>query len=146
MDVWGRGTCEGRQRCEDRGLCEAQRCTRQNPGCGNGSGKNELRQHINHKRGWRVCQRERQRESHREEEGGSTYGLKRLISTKGASPVAQTVKNPPEMQETRARSLGREDALEEGMATHSSVLAWRIPWTEEPGGLQSLGSQRVGYN
>ena len=50
-------------------------------------------------------------------------------------PVAQTVKNPPEMQETWVRSLGREDPLEEGMATHSSILAWRIPWTEEPGGL-----------
>ena len=48
-----------------------------------------------------------------------------------------------ELQETRVRSLGREDPLEEGMATHSSILAWRIPWTEEPGGLQSMGSQRV---
>ena len=46
----------------------------------------------------------------------------------------------------RVRSLGREDPLEEGMATHSSILAWRIPWTEEPGGLQFTGSQRVGYN
>ena len=48
-----------------------------------------------------------------------------------------------ETQETRVRSLGREDPLEESMATHSSILAWRIPWTEEPGGLQSRGSQRV---
>ena len=53
--------------------------------------------------------------------------------------MAQTVKNLPAMQETRVRSLGRYDPLEEGMATHSSVLAWRIPWTEEPGGLQSMG-------
>ena len=60
--------------------------------------------------------------------------------------VAQTVKNPPAMRETWVRSLGWEDPLEEGMATHSSLLAWRIPWTEEPGGLQSMGSQRVGHN
>ena len=49
-------------------------------------------------------------------------------------------------QETLVRSLGQEDPLEEGMATHSSILAWRIPWTEEPGGLQSIGSQRVSHN
>ena len=60
--------------------------------------------------------------------------------------VAQTVKNPPAMRETWVRSLGWEDPLEEGMATHSSLLAWRIPWTEEPGGLQSTGSQRVGHD
>ena len=58
--------------------------------------------------------------------------------------MAQKVKNLPVMQETWVRSLGWEDALEKGMATHSSILAWRIPWTEEPGGLQSMGSQRVG--
>ena len=58
-------------------------------------------------------------------------------------PVAQMVKNLPAMQETWVRSLGREGSLEEGMATHSSILAWRTPWTEEPGGLQSMGSQRV---
>ena len=50
------------------------------------------------------------------------------------------------MQEKRVESLGREDPLEKGMATHSSVLAWRIPWTEEPGGLQSVGSQRVRHD
>ena len=60
-----------------------------------------------------------------------------------ASPVAQTVKNPPAVQETQVQSLGREDLLEEEMATHSTILAWRIPWTEEPGGLESMGSQRV---
>ena len=60
--------------------------------------------------------------------------------------VAQTVKRLPTMQETRVRSLGWEDPLEKGMATHSSVLAWRIPWTEEPGGLQSTGPQRVGHD
>ena len=49
------------------------------------------------------------------------------------------VKNLPAMQETRLQSLGREDTLEKGMATHSSILAWRIPWTEEPGGLRSIG-------
>ena len=56
-------------------------------------------------------------------------------------PDGSEVKNPPAMQ---VRSLGCEDPLEEGMATHSSILAWRIPWTEEPGGLQSVGSQRIG--
>jgi len=60
--------------------------------------------------------------------------------------VTQTVKNPPAMQETWVRSLGWEDPLEEGMATHSSTLAWRIPRTEEPGGLQSMESQRVGLD
>ena len=55
--------------------------------------------------------------------------------------MAQTVKNPPAMQETCVLSLGWEDPLERGRATHSSILAWRIPWTEEPGGLQSMGSQ-----
>ena len=63
-----------------------------------------------------------------------------------ASLVAQMVKDPPAMQETQVRSLGQEDSLEEGMAAHSSVLAWKIPWTEEPGGLQSIGSQRVRHN
>ena len=53
------------------------------------------------------------------------------------------VKNAPEMQETGVQSLGQEGPLEEEMATHSSPLAWRIPWTEEPGGLQSMGSHRV---
>ena len=59
---------------------------------------------------------------------------------------AQSVKNLPAMQEIWVRSLGREYPLEEGMVTHSSTLAWKIPWTEEPGGLPSLGLQRVGYN
>ena len=57
--------------------------------------------------------------------------------------MTQTVKNPPAMGETWVRSLGREDPLEKGMATHSSIQAWRIPWTEEPGGLQSMGPRRV---
>ena len=60
--------------------------------------------------------------------------------------VAQMVKNLPAVQETWVQSLGREDPLEKEMATHSSILAWRIPWTEEPRGLQSMGSQRVGHN
>ena len=55
--------------------------------------------------------------------------------------MAQTVKNLPEMQETWVQSLGQEGPLEKGMAAHSSTLAWRIPWTEEPGRLQSMGSQ-----
>ena len=60
--------------------------------------------------------------------------------------MAQTVKNVPAVQETWAQSLGQKDPLETGMATHSSILAWRIPRTEEPGGLQSMGLQRVGYD
>ena len=63
-----------------------------------------------------------------------------------ASLVAQTIKNLPEMRETWVQFLRLEDPLEKGMATHSSILAWRIPWTEEPGRLGSLGSQRVGHN
>ena len=63
-----------------------------------------------------------------------------------ASLVAQRLKGLPAMQETWVRSLGQEDLLEKEMATHSSILAWRIPWTEEPGGLQSTGSQRVRHN
>ena len=59
--------------------------------------------------------------------------------------MAETVKNLPIMQETWVLSLIQKDFLEKGTATHSSILAWRIPWTEEPGGLQSLGSQRVGH-
>ena len=69
----------------------------------------------------------------------SLFGL--LVSL-----VAQTVKNLPAMQETKVQSLGQEDPLEKDMATHSSILAWRIPWTKEPDGLQSIGSQRVGHD
>ena len=60
--------------------------------------------------------------------------------------MAQTVKNLPAMRETQVRSLGQEDALEKGRTTHSSILAWKIPWTEEPGRLQSMGSHRVGHD
>ena len=60
----------------------------------------------------------------------------------GASLVAQMVKNLPEMRETWVQSLGWEDPLEEGMATYYSILAWEIPWTKEPGGLQSMGLQK----
>ena len=67
-----------------------------------------------------------------------------LIKT--ASQVALVVKNRLPMQETQVRFLGGEDALEEEMATHSSILAWRIPWTEEPGRPQSRGSQKVRHN
>ena len=63
-----------------------------------------------------------------------------------ASLVAQTVKNLPAMWETRVRSLGLEDPLEKGMATHSSIFAWKTPGTEEPGGLQSMGLHRVGQD
>ena len=62
------------------------------------------------------------------------------------SLVAQMVKCVPTMWETRVQSLGQEDLLEKEMATHSSTLAWKIPWTEEPGRLQSMGSQKVGHD
>ena len=64
----------------------------------------------------------------------------RLSSEFQASPVAQSVENLPAVQDTRLRSLGWEDPLEKEMATHSSILAWKISWTEEPGGLQSMGA------
>ena len=64
----------------------------------------------------------------------------------GTSLVAQTVKRLSTMRETRIQSLGQEDPLEKEMATHSSTIAWKIPWMEEPGRLQSVGSQTVGHN
>ena len=64
----------------------------------------------------------------------------------GASLVAQMVKNLPAMQDTWVQSLGQEDFLEQEMATHSSIFAWRIPWTEEPVDLQSMGSQKVQHD
>ena len=73
-------------------------------------------------------------------------GMGYTLQYSWASLVAQTVKNLPAMQETWIWSLGWEDPLEEGMATHSSILVWKIPWTEEPGGLQSTGLQRVGHD
>ena len=63
-----------------------------------------------------------------------------------ASLAAYTVKISPVVQQTWVGSLGREDLLEKGMATHSSILVWRMPWTEKPGGLQSMGSQKVVHN
>ena len=68
------------------------------------------------------------------------------LATEQLLLVAQTVKNPSAMQETWVQSLGWEDPLEKGMATHSSILGWRIPWSEEPGRLQSMGLQRVGHD
>ena len=61
-------------------------------------------------------------------------------------PGGSDSKETAAMQKTQVPSLGQEDRLDKGMATHSSILAWRIPWTQEPGGLQSMGSQRVGHN
>ena len=69
-----------------------------------------------------------------------------LLFITGDSLVARAVKNLPAVQETQVQSLGWADSLEKGMATHSCILAWRIPWTEEPGGLQSMGSQKVRYS
>ena len=71
---------------------------------------------------------------------------KRVHKIHGTSLVAQIVKNLPAMQESWVRSLGQESPQKKGMAIHSSIPAWRIPWTEEPGGLQTMGSQRVGHN
>ena len=70
----------------------------------------------------------------------------RKIDNLPPSLLAQTAKNPPAKQETWVQSLGWEDPPEKGMATHSSILAWKIPCTKEPGGLQSMGSKRVGYD
>ena len=70
------------------------------------------------------------------------WGLEQDLET----PHGSVLKNLPAIQETQVRSLGREDPLEKEMATHSSILAWRIPWTEEPGGMQSVESPRVKYN
>ena len=70
----------------------------------------------------------------------------RLAGGRGASLVPQMVKNLPAMQETWVKSVDREDLLEKGVATHSSTLAWRSPWTEEPGGLQSVGLQHIGHD
>ena len=68
-----------------------------------------------------------------------------MYDYKRAFLIAQSVKNLPAMQETQIQFLGRKDPLEKEMASHSSILAWRIPWMEEPGGLQSTGSRRVRY-
>ena len=68
------------------------------------------------------------------------------IYVNAASLVAQLVNHLPAVQETQVQSLGQEDPLEKGMTTHSSILAWRIPWTEEADGLQSMGSQRIGHD
>ena len=72
--------------------------------------------------------------------------LSSFVTLKVTTLVAQTVKRLPTMRETRVRSLGREDPLEKEMAARSSTLAWKIPWTEEAGGLQSMGPQRVGHD
>ena len=72
--------------------------------------------------------------------------MSRPMEVQGDSLVAQRLKHPPPMRETWVQTLGREDPLEKEMATHSSILAWRIPWTEKPGGLQSMGSQGAGHN
>ena len=69
-----------------------------------------------------------------------------MNSPNGSPAIAQSGKKLPAMQETQVHFLGQEDPLEEEMATHSSLLAWRIPWTEEPGGLWFMGSQRIGHN
>ena len=86
----------------------------------------------------------------REEGGGFRMGNTCIFapsqSKDRTSLVVQTIKSLPAMQETWVLSLGQEDPLEKGMATYSSILVWRIPWTEEPGGLQSMGSQRIGLD
>ena len=95
-----------------------------------------------------------QRWTHTQQLGRMVHGLNTLSPVNwglarqlmGASLVAQRLKHLPPMRETRVQSLGREDPLEKEMVTHSSILAWRITWTEKPGRLQSTGSQRVGHN
>ena len=77
--------------------------------------------------------------------GSLTYHLDKPTWSTGIL-VTQSVKKLPALQEIRIPSLGWEDSLEEGVATHSSILAWGIPWKEEPGGLQSMGLQRIGHN
>ena len=92
---------------------------------------------------------ELQRVRHDWSDLGCRFGkvrLNPLSCPHGPSPVAQTVKNLPAMQKTPVRSLGWEDPLEKGMAIHSRILAWRIPWTVKPGGLQPMGSQRAGHD
>ena len=69
-----------------------------------------------------------------------------MIYSKGDFPIAQMVKNLPEIQEIQVWSLGQEDHLEKEMATHSGIIAWRIPWTEEARGLQSIGLQKLDMN
>ena len=75
-----------------------------------------------------------------------SFAIQKLLSLIRASLVAQRLKHLPAMQETHVQSLDREDPLEKEMATHFSILAWRIPWTEEPGRLQSMGSQKVRHD
>ena len=77
---------------------------------------------------------------------GFVQGPRQLMDSLWTSLVVQTVKRLPTMWKTRVQSLDQEDLLEKEMVTHSSILAWTIPWTEEPGRLQSMGSQRVGYD
>ena len=72
--------------------------------------------------------------------------MKKIIKIPWGFPVTQTAKNLPAMQETWVQSLGQKDPLDKGMATPSNILAWRILWTEEPGGLQSMGSQRIRHD
>ena len=79
----------------------------------------------------------------KEDSGNS---INKIIENLDPFLVAQMVKNLPPVQETWVPSLGREDPLEKEMATHSSIFAWRIPWTEKPGGLQFTGLQKVGHN
>ena len=78
--------------------------------------------------------------------GVAVGDTRRKVLGRISSLVTQTIKHLPAMRETWVRSLGQEDPLEKEMATHSSTLAWKIPWTEEPGRLQSMGSQRDGHD
>ena len=88
-----------------------------------------------------MCVRERKRQRERKREGRREHVYLTFLSL-----VAQMGKNLPAMQETRVQSLGWEDPLEKGMATHSSILVGEIPWTEEPGGLQYTGSKKIGHD
>ena len=103
-----------------------------------GHKESDMTEQLNSSKGV-PCQKERQRPN-------IVIFDKKLSQNPGVSLVAQMVLHLPAVRETWARSLGREDPLEKEMATHSSTLAWKIPWTEEPGRLQPMGSQRVGHN
>ena len=116
------------------------------PGLGRSSGEREMAPHFSIP-AWRIPWAEGAWRTvvHGVTECDTTERLT-LSLTGIASLVAQRLKRLPAMRETWVQSLGREDPMEKEVATHSSILAWRIPWTEEPGGLQSTGSQSVGHD
>ena len=104
----------------------------------------EMLSWIGHQRHWLKKKQQSKLDFMKTKQFSASKGT--IHRVKEASLVAQSVKNLPAVQETRVQSLGWEDPLEKEMATHSSILTWKIPWTEEPGELQFMGSQRVGHD